>query len=303
MLTRDEGARSIKKEVEEGRGSPHGGVFLDIASKRPPEFIKNKLPSMYHQFKELAELDITKEPMEVGPTMHYFMGGIRVNSDTQETSVPGLFACGECAGGMHGANRLGGNSLSDLLVFGKLAGEGAGRYIKKLQGTPKPDAGQVNVIIRRATDILNRESGTNPFLIQEDLQDVMQKYVGIIRTAGELKKGLEEFERLRQDVGKGKAHASPQYNPGWKAAIDLPNLLITAEAVTRAALMREESRGGHTRADFYFESDEWLQHNVVIRKGKEGNMEAGKVKRDDPPEELRKIAYASIEDLEGTEGG
>ncbi|HBO96802.1 MAG TPA: fumarate reductase/succinate dehydrogenase flavoprotein subunit [Candidatus Omnitrophica bacterium] len=303
LLTRDEVARAIKKEVEEGRGSPHGGVFLDIASKRSPEFIKKKLPSMYHQFKELAELDITKEPMEVGPTMHYFMGGIRVNSDTQETSVPGLFACGECAGGMHGANRLGGNSLSDLLVFGRLSGEGAGKYIKKLQGTPKLDAGQVNAIIRRATDILNRESGTNPFLVQEDLQDVMQKYVGIIRTADELKKGLEELKRLYQDAGKVKAHASPQYNPGWNAAIDLPNLLTTAEAVTRAALTREESRGGHTRGDFYFESEEWLQHNVVIRKGKDGNMEVAKVKRDAPPEELRKIAYASLEELEGVKVG
>ena len=258
---------------------------------------------MYHQFKELAELDITKEPMEVGPTMHYFMGGIRVNSDTQETSVPGLFACGECAGGMHGANRLGGNSLSDLLVFGKLAGEGAGKYIKKLQGTPKLDAGQIGSIIRRATDILNRESGTNPFLVQEDLQDVMQKYVGIIRTADELKKGLEELKRLYQDAGKVKAHASPQYNPGWNAAIDLPNLLITSEAVTRAALMREESRGGHTRSDFYFESDEWLKYNVVIRKARDGNMEVEKVKRDDPPEELKRIAYASLEELEGTSGG
>ena len=151
---------------------------------------------------------------------------------------------------MHGANRLGGNSLSDLLVFGKLAGEGAGKYIKKLQGTPKLDAGQVNAIIRRATDILNRESGTNPFLVQEDLQDVMQKYVGIIRTADELKRGLEELKRLHQDTAKVKAHASPQYNPGWNAAIDLPNLLITSEAVTRAALMREESRGGHTRRIF-----------------------------------------------------
>ena len=299
LLTRDEVARSIKKEVEEGRGSPHGGVFLDIASKRPAEFIRKKLPSMYHQFKELAELDITKEPMEVGPTMHYFMGGIRVNSDTQETSVPGLFACGECAGGMHGANRLGGNSLSDLLVFGRLSGEGAGKYIKKLQGTPKLDAGQVNAIIRRATDILNRETGTNPFLVQEDLQDVMQKYVGIIRTADELKRGLEELKRLCQDAGKVKAHASPQYNPGWNAAIDLPNLLITSEAVTRAALTREESRGGHTRSDFYFESDEWMKYNVVIRKTRDGNMEVAKVKRDDPPEELRKIAYASLEELEG----
>ena len=189
LLTRDVVARAIKKEVEEGRGSPHGGVFLDIASQRPADYIKKKLPSMYHQFIELAEVDITKEPMEVGPTLHYFMGGIRVNSDTQATNVPGLFACGECGGGMHGANRLGGNSLSDLLVFGKLAGVGAADYIKKVsQG--KIDETQATAIIRRATAFLNREEGLNPFVVQEDLQKVMQQMLGSCERERNYKKPL-----------------------------------------------------------------------------------------------------------------
>jgi len=302
LLTRDVVARAIKKEVEEGRGSEHGGVFLDIASRRPADFIKRKLPSMYHQFKELAEIDITRESMEVGPTLHYFMGGIRVNSNTQQTNVNGLFACGECAAGMHGANRLGGNSLSDLLVFGKLAGDGAIDYVKKVDGSSNVNEDQVTAIIRRATDILNREKGTNPFLVHEDLQDVMQNHVGIVRSEGELKKAIDELQRLCQDADQVKAHASAQYNPGWNEAIDLKNLLITAEAVARAALMRDESRGAHTRVDFENENDEWLKYNIIIRKGKDNSMDVEKVQRENPPEELRKIAYASIEELEGTNG-
>jgi len=302
LLTRDVVARAIKKEVEEGRGSKHGGVFLDIASRRPADFIKRKLPSMYHQFRELAEIDITREPMEVGPTLHYFMGGIRVDSDTQQTNINGLFACGECAAGMHGANRLGGNSLSDLLVFGKLAGDGAIEYVKKIHEHPSVDQDQVTAIIHRATDILNRESGSNPFLVHEDLQEVMQNHVGIVRSKDELEKAIEELKRLRQDVDQVKAHASAQYNPGWNEAIDLQNLLITAEAVTRSALMRDESRGAHTRVDFESERDECLEYNIVIRKAKDGSMEVKKVQREDPPQELRTIAYASIEELEGTNG-
>ncbi len=303
LLTRDVVARAINKEVKEGRGSPHGGVFLDIASRRDAEFIKRKLPSMYHQFKELAEIDITKEPMEVGPTLHYFMGGIHVDSDTQQTCVPGLFACGECTGGMHGANRLGGNSLSDLVVFGKLAGEGASNYVKALNNKPAVDENQATAIIRRATDILNRESGLNPFVVHEDLQEMMQKNVGIIRTAEELKIALKELERLKADATKMKAHSTSQYNPGWNEAIDLGNLLVTSEAVTRAALMREESRGAHTRAEFEKESDEWVKYNIVTRKGKDGQMEIEKVLRSDPPEELKKIAYATLEELEGKQNG
>ena len=298
LLTRDVVSRAIKKEVEEGRGSPHGGVFLDIASRRPADFIKRKLPSMYHQFKELAEIDITKDSMEVGPTLHYFMGGIRVDSDTQETTLPGLFACGECASGIHGANRLGGNSLSDLLVFGKLAGEGAGDYIKKIQKTPAISEEQVRIIIRGATDILNRETGTNPFLVHEELQDMMQKYVGIVREASELKHALNEIERLKIEAKRLKAHAASQFNPGWNEAIDFQNLLITAEAVSRAALMREESRGAHTRIDFENENEEWLHYKVVIRKGDNGQMEVQKVKREQPSEELRRIAYSTLEELE-----
>jgi len=192
LLTRDVVARAIKKEVEAGRGSPNGGVFLDIASRRPAAFIKKKLPSMYHQFKELAEIDITEKPMEVGPTLHYFMGGIRVNSDSQQTNVPGLFACGECAGGMHGANRLGGNSLSDLLVFGKLAGDSAANYVNNFENQLDCNNQEVSKIIKEATDILNREEGKNPYLVHEELQNILQSYVSIVRTGEELALGLEK---------------------------------------------------------------------------------------------------------------
>jgi len=298
LLTRDVVARAIKKEVEEGRGSPHGGVFLDIASQRPADYIKKKLPSMYHQFIELAEVDITKEPMEIGPTLHYFMGGIRVNADTQATNVPGLFACGECGGGMHGANRLGGNSLSDLLVFGKLAGVGAADYIKGVsQG--KIDEAQATTIIRRATAFLNREEGLNPFVVQEDLQKVMQINVGIMRLGVELEKALVEIERIKTDIEKVKAHASPQFNPGWNAANDLNNLIITAEAVAMAALAREESRGGHSRIDFQGEREEGTTYNNIIKKNPDGKMQLRREIRTTPPKELADIAYAKIEDLEG----
>src|SRR5262245_3995469 len=198
LLTRDEVARAITAEVKAGRGSPHGGVFLDIASRRPADFIKRKLPSMYHQFMELAEVDITKEPMEVGPTLHYFMGGIRVDPDSQQTRVPGLFACGECAAGMHGANRLGGNSLSDLLVFGRLAGVGASEYVRSLPTRPTPPADQIQAAFRRATEVLRRESGANPYLLHEALQEIMGKYVGIVRTEEELVQGIKELADLQK---------------------------------------------------------------------------------------------------------
>jgi len=298
LLTRDVVARAITQEVREGRGSEHGGVYLDIASRRPADFIKKKLPSMYHQFKELAEVDITKEPMEVGPTLHYFMGGIRVHPETQETAVPGLFACGECSAGMHGANRLGGNSLSDLLVFGKLAGEGALKFVKQNSQNGRVDENQVTSIIRQATDILNREKGLNPFLTHEELQKLMQTYVGIVRNANDLQFAVEELKKFKTNLPQLKAHSTSQYNPGWNAAIDLSNLAVTAEAVTRAALMREESRGAHTRVDFPDERDEWLKYNVVIRKGSDGEMQVQKVERPTPPQELSKIAYAKLEDLE-----
>ncbi|MCH8316899.1 MAG: fumarate reductase/succinate dehydrogenase flavoprotein subunit, partial [Bacteroidetes bacterium] len=298
LLTRDVVARSIMKEVKEGRGSPHGGAFLDIASRLSADLIKKKLPSMYHQFNVLASLDITKEPMEVGPTLHYFMGGIRVNADTQMSNVSGLFACGECAGGMHGANRLGGNSLSDLLVFGKLAGDGAVKYARSISSASNIDNSKVEQIIKNATDILNRDKGKNPYLLHEDLQDVMQNQVGIVRTEEELKKGINELERLKKDLKEVKADGASQYNPGWHEALSLRNLLITAEAVARAALTREESRGAHTRLDFEGERDEWLKVNVVVKKDKDGNMQVEKVLRPEPPQELKRIADASIEELE-----
>lgn len=297
LLTRDVVARAITNEVKEGRGSPHGGVFLDIASRRKADFIRKKLPSMYHQFKELAELDITKEPMEVGPTTHYFMGGIRVDHDSQESSVPGLFACGECAAGLHGANRLGGNSLSDLLVFGRRAGLGAAAYVKQLRDIPAIDAEHVRHAMHLATVPLNKDTGNNPYVIHENLQDMMQRYVGIVRTEEVLKQALVELKRIQSDVDDVKVDGASQYNPGWHEALSLSSLMVVSEAVARAALMREESRGAHTRVDYPGESEEWQQYNIVIKKGSHG-MEVRREKRAAPSEELKNIAYASLEELE-----
>ena len=298
LLTRDVVARAIRKEVKAGRGSPHGGAFLDIASQRKAEDIKKKLPSMYHQFKVLAELDITTDPMEVGPTLHYMMGGIRVDADSQMSQVPGLFACGECSGGMHGANRLGGNSLSDLLVFGKLAGVGVAKYIRGISNLVGIVDEEAKVIIRAATAILNRESGKNPYLLHEDLEENMQSNVGIIRSAELLLEGITNLESLKKSYKEVKANGASQYNPGWHEALALRNLMITAESVARSALMREESRGAHTRVDFPGEQDEWLQSNVVIHKGKDGNMVVRKTDRQQPNNELERIANLSIDELE-----
>ena len=298
LLTRDVVARAIRKEVKAGRGSPHGGAFLDIANQRSEEDIKKKLPSMYHQFKVLAELDITKDVMEVGPTLHYMMGGIRVDADTQMSRIPGLFACGECSGGMHGANRLGGNSLSDLLVFGKLAGEGVSDYIKKLNQKPQIDEGQIKIIIRNATVILNRESGENPYLLHEKLVENMQNSVGIVRTEELLSKGITKLEDLKLSYKNIKASGASQYNPGWHEALALRNLIITAESVAKSALMREESRGAHTRVDFPGEKDDWLEYNVVISKNEIGEMKTNKVPREKPDKELQRIANLSMESLE-----
>ena len=298
LLTRDVVARAIRKEVKAGRGSPHGGAFLDIASQRKAEDIKKKLPSMYHQFKVLAELDITTDPMEVGPTLHYMMGGIRVDADSQMSQVPGLFACGECSGGMHGANRLGGNSLSDLLVFGKLAGVGVAKYIRGISNLVGIVDEEAKVIIRAATAILNRESGENPYLLHEDLEENMQSNVGIIRSAELLLEGITNLESLKKSYKEVKANGASQYNPGWHEALALRNLMITAESVARSALMREESRGAHARVDFPGEQDEWLQSNVVIHKGKDGNMVVRKTDRQQPNNELERIANLSIDELE-----
>jgi succinate dehydrogenase / fumarate reductase flavoprotein subunit len=299
LLTRDVVARAILAEVKAGRGSPQGGAFLDIASRRSAEDIKKKLPSMYHQFKELAEVDITKQSMQVGPTLHYFMGGIRVNPDTQESpTVPGLFACGECAAGLHGANRLGGNSLSDLAVFGKLAGDGARNYVENIDGTPEIHANQVDAVIGEARSFLNREDGENPYLLHEEIQASMQDKVGIIRNAEDLQGALDDLAALAPRCANSKAHPSCQYNAGWHEAMDLSSLLITSEAVARAALLREESRGAHTRLDFEGERPDWGAVNIVVRKGPDG-MIVEKVERGEDPAEFAVVARASLAELEG----
>jgi succinate dehydrogenase / fumarate reductase flavoprotein subunit len=298
LLTRDVVARAIMSEVKAGRGTPHGGAYLDIASRLEGDKIKTKLPSMYHQFMVLAELDITKEPMEVGPTLHYFMGGVKVNSDTQMSTVPGLFACGECAGGMHGANRLGGNSLSDLLVFGRLAGVGAGEYIKSIAQSPAINEDQVTKIIRNATDIINRETGENPYLLHEQLQETMQNNVGIVRIEDELIQGIEDIQKIKEAYKNVRAQGASQFNPGWHEALGMRNLLITAEAVARAAHIRQESRGAHTRLDYEGEREEWISSNIVIKKGDDGNMSVERVARPEPDAELIRIAKAELSDLE-----
>ena len=250
LLPRDEVARSINAEVKAGRGSPHGGVLLDIASRRSNEYIRRRLPSMYHQFKELAGVDITSEPMEVGPTCHYIMGGVRVDAETTATTVPGLFAAGEVAGGLHGANRLGGNSLSDLLVFGRRAGIGAADFAEGATASSALDPADVAAIIRGATTSLEREDGESPYEIQHDLQETMHNLVGIIRTERELLEALDALETLKDRTAKVAVSGGGVYNPGWNLATDLPAMLAVSSLVTRGALERRESRGGHTRDDY-----------------------------------------------------
>ena len=298
LLTRDVVARAINTEVKAGRGSEHGGAYLDIATQRNSDDIKKKLPSMYHQFKVLAELDITKQPMEVGPTCHYFMGGIKVDAETSMTTVEGLFACGEAAGGMHGANRLGGNSLSDLLVFGNLSGKKAIKYSKGLKSYPKINDEDIKHIIKKATSILNREKGNNPYIIHEDLQKNMQYNVGIIRTKKEITDGINTIDDLKSQFENVKAPGSSQFNPGWHEALALRNLLISSEAVSKSALLREESRGAHTREDFPDERKEWLKYNIINKKGKNGKMETIKQNRNEPDPELNRIANSAIEELD-----
>jgi succinate dehydrogenase / fumarate reductase flavoprotein subunit len=297
LLTRDEVARSIHNEVKQGRGSPHGGAFLDI-SHRDAEYVKKKLPSMYHQFKELAEVDITKEAMEVGPTLHYVMGGIKVDPESQMTRVPGLFACGECGAGLHGANRLGGNSLSDLLVFGRRAGIGAKEFIEANKGSPMIDEGQVKAWLNWAKAPLMREKGENPYVVHDDLRESMTKNVGIWRDAEGMKQGVADIATLRERARNVKVHGTSQYNPGWSEALDLESMLVCAEATARSGLTREESRGAHSREDFMGEREEWTKVNIVVRKGADGQMEVEKVQRPPAPPELEKIAKAAIEDLE-----
>jgi succinate dehydrogenase / fumarate reductase flavoprotein subunit len=265
LLPRDEVARAINTEVKAGRGTEHGGVFLDIASRRPPDYIKRRLPSMYHQFKELADVDITKEQMEVGPTLHYIMGGVRVDADTAATTLPGLYAAGEVAAGMHGSNRLGGNSLSDLLVFGRRAGLAAAEYAKRA-AAPRIDEAQLGRYADGIAAPFQRSGNENPYQVQADLQDTMQELVGIIRTKSELEEALVRIERLRARAARVRVTGTRVYNPGWHLALDLDNLLGVSEAVTRSALVRTESRGGHTREDYPKADPEWGTKNVVTRK-------------------------------------
>jgi succinate dehydrogenase / fumarate reductase flavoprotein subunit len=281
LLTRDHVARKIMKEVREGRGSPHGGVFLDIAwtKERLPngaEHIKKKLPSMYHQFKELADIDITAVPMEVGPTTHYIMGGIRVDGDSQMSTVPGLFAAGECAAGLHGANRLGGNSLSDLLVFGKRAGEHAAKFARE-RGAATIDASAIETAERVALAPFERGATggdvEGPYKIQYELQDVMQNNVGIVRNETDMRKALEAIAGLKARAAKVAANGNREYNPGWHTALDLPNMLACAEAITTSALARAESRGGHFREDFPEKDPNFGTFNHVIRKGAGGRAD------------------------------
>ncbi len=297
LLTRDVVARAIYNEVKEGRGSKHGGAYLDI-SHRDADYIKRKLPSMYHQFKELAEVDITKEPMEVGPTFHYAMGGIKVDWDSQMTTVPGLFAAGECAAGLHGANRLGGNSLSDLLVFGRRAGVGAKEYIDANPGLPALDEAQAQRILDWAKSPLMRESGENPYVLHDEIRDAMTKHVGIWRDEDGLQAGIDVIHELRKRVDNVKAHGSSQYNPGWSEALDLPSMLMCAEAVARCAKMRQESRGAHSRVDFQGEREEWQNYNLIVKKGADGEMIVEKQERSEPNAELKRIANATLEQLE-----
>jgi succinate dehydrogenase / fumarate reductase flavoprotein subunit len=272
LLPRDEVARAINSEIKAGRGSPHGGVFLDIASRRPADYIRKRLPSMYHQFKELADVDITKEPMEVGPTCHYIMGGVRVDADTTAATVPGLFAAGEAAGGMHGSNRLGGNSLSDLLVFGRRAGLHAALYAKNLGGRLNVDAGLVEAVARETLEPFNRTTGENPYAIQAELQDTMQDLVCLIRTESEMIEALKRIEGLKARARKVGVGGGRAYNPGWHVALDLKSLLTVAECCTRAAIDRKESRGGHTRDDHPYTDDTWGTINVVLKQAGDGGV-------------------------------
>ena len=263
LLTRDVVARAIMAEVKEGRGSPHGGAFLDIASRQPADYIQRKLPSMYHQFKELATLDITEEPMEVGPTTHYMMGGIKVDAGTAASTIDGLYAAGEAAAGMHGANRLGGNSLSDLLVFGKIAGQSASNYAQENSHiSPHGDE------IKKGIDNVLKpfeEGSENPYEIHKELQDVMETHAGIVRTGEELEKGIQKLEKIRKKLPNLHSKGDRRYNPGWHLCLDLHNMVITSLALAKAALERNESRGAHTRLDYPDYDEDLGKVNMIIR--------------------------------------
>jgi succinate dehydrogenase / fumarate reductase flavoprotein subunit len=291
LLPRDEVARAINNEIKEGRGSPHGGVFLDIASRRSAEYIQKRLPSMYHQFKELAEVDITAEPMEVGPTCHYVMGGVEVDPDSEASVVAGLYAAGEVAGGMHGANRLGGNSLGDLLVFGKRAGEYAAAYAAGLSGEARPHIADADVdaAATYALAPFEREGQENAYTIHQALQNIMQDLVGIIRRESEMELALKEIDDLNARVDHVTVEGHRQYNPGWHLALDLRNMLLVSEAVAKAALERKESRGGHTRDDYPMTDDYWSKLNVIVSLDAEGDVTLREQPLPVPPPELASI--------------
>jgi succinate dehydrogenase / fumarate reductase flavoprotein subunit len=288
LSTRDVVARAIYTEVKEGRGSPHGGAFLDISHKGA-DFIKKKLPSMYHQFLELADVDITKMPMEVGPTTHYIMGGVRVDPENGASTVPGLFAAGEVAGGMHGANRLGGNSLSDLLVFGRRAGWGAAEYAKEIgDNTLKINEEDIEKAARELLQPFENADGANPYIVHQTLQETMQDYFGVFRVEDGLKKGLEELEKIKRTASRLKIEGSRLFNPGWHLCADLKSMLIVSEAIAKSALFRKESRGAHSRVDYPESDPEWGKYNTVIwREGEE--MKVGRRPVPEMPDELKQL--------------
>lgn len=292
LLTRDHVARCINREVKAGRGSPHGGVYLDIAWIKEkisdaPAHIKRKLPSMYHQFMQLANLDITTTPMEVGPTTHYIMGGIRVDADTQASTLPGLYAAGECASGINGANRLGGNSLSDLIVFGKRAGEYAAQFAQQ-NGHGTIDNALIEAEAKRALEPFERNGGENPFGIQNDLQDMMQKLVGIVRLEDEMQEALAGLETLKQRADRSSVTGNIDFNPGWHTALDLRNLLTVSEAITLSAIERKESRGGQFREDYPDKDPEFAKFNVAVREV-DGQMQISHIPIPEMPAELKQV--------------
>ena len=292
LLTRDHVARCINREVKSGRGTPHGGVYLDIAwikekIKDAPEHIKRKLPSMYHQFMQLANLDITTTPMEVGPTTHYIMGGIRVDADTQASTLPGLYAAGECASGINGANRLGGNSLSDLIVFGKRAGEYAAQFSKENSHGSIDDA-QIDREAKRALEPFERVDGENPFAIQHDLQGMMQDLVGIVRQESEMLEALDGLAKLNERAKKTFVPGNIDFNPGWHTSLDLRNLLTVSEAITRSAIERKESRGGQFRDDYPDKDPEFSKFNIAVKEVN-GEMQISRVPIPEMPAELKQV--------------
>jgi len=293
LLTRDHVSRCIVREIKEGRGSPHGGVFLDISwikQKIPnaAEHIKRKLPSMYHQFKQLADIDITEQPMEVGPTTHYIMGGVRVDPDTQMSRLLGLFAAGECAAGINGANRLGGNSLSDLLVFGKRAGEFAAKFARENQ-LGGIDIGKIDTVAREALAPFERSGDENPYTIQKDLQETMQDLVGIVRTETEMREALEKIGNLKTRAGKTGITGNREYNPAWHTSLDLKNLLLVSEAITRAALERKESRGGQFREDYPNKEERFSKVNTIASRAADGSLQIRLEPLPEMPDYLKQV--------------